>query len=69
MFYEGFVFGRRASGYFDVRTLGGKKLSPAIHAKKLMLLEKKENLFNRIKTGERRFLPCLKTEVSAPNVL
>ena len=42
---EGFVFGRRASGYFDVRTLGGKKLSPAIHAKKLMLLRKKGEPF------------------------
>ena len=46
---EGFIFGRRASGYFDVRTLGGKKLSPAIHAKKLMLLEKRRTFLTELR--------------------
>ena len=45
----GFIFGRRASGYFDVRTLGGKKLSPAIHAKKLTLLEKRKTFLTELR--------------------
>ena len=35
---KGFIFGRHISGYFDVRSLSGKKLSPAIQAKKFTLL-------------------------------
>ena len=46
---EGFIFGRRASGYFDVRTLSGKKLSPAIHAKKLTLLEKRKTFLTELR--------------------
>lgn len=45
----GFIFGRRASGYFDVRTLRGKKLSPAIHVKKLMLLEKRKTFLTELR--------------------
>lgn len=45
----GFIFGRRSSGYFDVRTLGGKKLSPAIHAKKLTLLEKRKTFLTELR--------------------
>ena len=45
----GFIFGRRASGYFDVRTLGGKKLSPAIHAKKLILLERRRTFLTELR--------------------
>ncbi len=45
----GFIFGRRASGYFDVRTLRGKKLSPAIHAKKLTLLEKRKTFLTELR--------------------
>jgi len=41
---EGFIFGRRASGSFDVRTLDGTKLSPGIHFKKLTPLEKRKSL-------------------------
>lgn len=45
----GFIFGRRASGYFDVRALRGKKLSPAIHAKKLTLLEKRKTFLTELR--------------------
>ena len=45
----GFIFGKRSSGYFDVRTLGGKKLSPAIHAKKLTLLEKRKTFLTELR--------------------
>jgi len=41
---EGFVFGRRASGSFDVRTLDGIKLSAGIHYKKLNPLEKRRTV-------------------------
>jgi len=40
----GFVFGRRASGSFDVRTLDGIKLSAGISYKKLTPLEKRKSL-------------------------
>jgi N6-L-threonylcarbamoyladenine synthase len=36
---EGFVFGRRKSGSFDIRTLDSTKLSAGISYKKLTLLE------------------------------
>ncbi len=38
---EAFVFGRRSSGSFDVRTLAGQKLSAGVNCKKLRLLEKR----------------------------
>ena len=39
---EAFIFGRRSSGYFDVRKLGGTKLSASASYKKLKLLECKK---------------------------
>ena len=39
---EGFLFGRRASGYFDVRKLDGTRISAGISSKKLTLLEKRK---------------------------
>ena len=39
---EGFIFGRRSSGSFDVRNLFGKKLSAGVSSKKLLLLEKRQ---------------------------
>lgn len=39
---EGFIFGRRASGYFDVRKLDGTRISAGISSKKLTLLEKRK---------------------------
>lgn len=41
---EGFVFGRRASGSFDVRKLDGTKLSAGISQKKLTPLEKRRTI-------------------------
>ncbi|MDR1538088.1 MAG: hypothetical protein LBU32_08840 [Clostridiales bacterium] len=39
---KGFIFGRRASGSFDVRSLDGAKLSAGISWKKLKTLEKRK---------------------------
>ena len=36
---ECFIFGRRSSGYFDIRTLQGEKIHSSVHYKKLKLLE------------------------------
>ena len=44
---EGFIFGRRATGYFDVRTLSGIKLSAGINAKKLTLLERRRTFLTQ----------------------
>lgn len=41
---EGFIFGRRSSGSFDVRRLDGEKLSAGISFKKLVSLERSTNL-------------------------
>ena len=41
---ECFIFGRRATGYFDVRLLSGEKLSAGVSYKKLKLLETRKNL-------------------------
>jgi 5-methylcytosine-specific restriction endonuclease McrA len=38
---ECFIFGRRTSGYFDVRRLDGTKISDSVHYKKLTVLEKR----------------------------
>ena len=40
----GFIFGRRSSGSFDVRHLGGKKISAGISYKKLKRIEHPRNL-------------------------
>lgn len=40
---ECFVFGRRSSGFFDIRTLDGTKISDSVSFKKLTLLETKKN--------------------------
>ena len=40
---------RRATGYFDVRTLSGVKLFPAIHAKKQALLEKRRTFLTELR--------------------
>ena len=36
---EGFIFGRRSSGYFDIRRLSGEKIHAGISYKKIKLLE------------------------------
>ena len=41
---EGFIFGRRSSGSFDVRLLDGTKLSAGVSYKKLALLEDRKTI-------------------------
>ena len=41
---ECFVFGRRSSGFMDVRLLDGTKISPCAGYKKLRLLETRKNI-------------------------
>lgn len=51
---ECFIFGRRASGYFDIRTLNGEKLSAGVSSKRIKLLEKRKGILTerRDATGE-----------------
>jgi len=58
---EGFIFGRRLSGSFDIRLLDGTKLSAGVTHKKLTLLEKRRTVLT-----ERRATssPYLKQGVS-----
>ena len=44
----GFVFGRRTSGSFDIRTLNGKKLSVGIGYKKLSPIEKRKTILTEM---------------------
>lgn len=60
---EGFVFGRRASGSFDVRKLDGTKLSAGISQKKLKQLEKRKTILVE-REACATSSPCLKTGVS-----
>ena len=41
---EGFIFGRRSSGSFDIRKLDGTKISASISYKKLSLIQTRKNL-------------------------
>lgn len=41
---EGFIFGRRSNGYFDVRKLNGEKIHAGISYKKIKLLEKRKSI-------------------------
>jgi len=52
---EGFIFGRRASGYFDVRTLDGEKLSAGVSWKKCRLVKTAKHLLTERRN--RAFLP------------
>ena len=49
---EGFIFGRRSSGYFDVRKLDGTRISAGISYKKLHLLEKRRTYLTEIRKEE-----------------
>lgn len=48
---EGFIFGRRSSGSFDIRTLDGEKLSTGIIYKKLNFLEPRKNVLIERRNG------------------
>ena len=39
----GFIFGRRSSGYFDIRKLDGTKINASASYKKLKLIETRKN--------------------------
>ena len=56
---ECFIFGRRTSGYFDLRKLDGTKIHPSASYKKLELLEARKNYLKEERI--RQFLPA--TEV------
>lgn len=60
---EGFVFGRRARGSFDIRTLDGEKLNAGISHKKLAPIEKRRTILTERRV--RCSSPCLKAGVSA----
>ena len=49
---EGFIFGRRSSGSFDVRKLDGTRISVGISCKKLRLLEKRRTYLKEIRKEE-----------------
>ena len=52
---ECFIFGRRTSGYFDIRKLDGTKVHPSACYKKLELLEARNNYLKEERI--RQFLP------------
>ena len=54
---ECFIFGRRTSGYFDLRKLDGTKVHPSASYKKLELLEARNNHLKEERI--RQFLPRL----------
>ena len=54
---EGFIFGRRSSGFFDVRKLDGTCISAGISYKKLHLLEKRRTYLTEIR--KEKALPPL----------
>ena len=45
----GFIFGKRTSGSFDVRTLDGTRISAGLSYKKLALLEKRKTILSELK--------------------
>jgi N6-L-threonylcarbamoyladenine synthase len=48
---ECFIFARRSSGYFDIRTLDGMKISPCAGYKKLRLLEPRKTILTERRTA------------------
>ena len=48
---SGFVFGRRATGYFDIRTLNGEHIHRSASHKKLRLVEKRKNILIERRTA------------------
>ena len=53
----GFIFGRRSSGYFDIRTLSGRKISAGISYKKLRLIEKRKTYLSEYRKEEAAIPP------------
>jgi N6-L-threonylcarbamoyladenine synthase len=48
---ECFIFGRRSSGSFDIRTLDGAKISPCTNYKKLRFLEPRKTILTERRTA------------------
>ena len=46
----GFIFGRRSTGYFDVRRLDGTRIYASASYKKLRLLQKRKNYLTELRT-------------------
>ena len=53
---ECFIFGRRSSGYFDIRVLDGTKVSPYAKAKDLKLLEKRKTMLTERRSRDEEAL-------------
>lgn len=53
----GFIFGRRSSGYFDVRRLDGTKISAAVSCRKLTVLETKKTFLTKLRNKEAAIPP------------
>ena len=45
----GFIFGRRSTGYFDVRRLDGTRISASVSYKKLRLLQKRKSYLTELR--------------------
>ena len=54
---QGLIFGRRASGYFDVRKLDGTRISAGISSKKLRLIERRKTYLIEIRQKEAALPP------------
>lgn len=63
---ECFIFGRRKTGYFDLRKLDGTKVHASAKAEELKLLEKARTFL--VERRKRRLLPSLMEGVSAARV-
>jgi len=59
-----FVFGRRKTGYFDIRKLDGTKIHASAKAEDLQLLERAKTLLMEVRG---QFLPTLADGVSLPD--
>ena len=56
---ECFIFGRRSSGYFDLRLLDGTKIHKSASYKKLKLLEHNTGILTERRMQGKQFLPTL----------
>ena len=63
---ECFVFGRRTSGYFDLKKLDGTKIYASAKAKELSLLERAKTLLIERIERKAALLPSRTEGVSEP---
>lgn len=62
---ECFIFGRRATGYFDLRKVDASRIHPSVNYKKLSLLERAKTFLTEKRV---RFIPSLTEGVSAAQI-